>query len=68
MQGFDVGYYFLSAIYLYGQNFGSYLPQHDVELIQNNYKFKSLSVADGKENASICIVKYSDYSLKFVSW
>ncbi len=68
VQGFDVGYYFLSALYMYGKNFNSYLPDHDIELIQNKFRFSSVSESDGKENSSICIVKYCNYSLKFVSW
>ena len=68
VQGFDVGYYFLSAMYLYGENFHTFLPRHKVDLLQNKFEFKSVSATDGKENSSICIVKYVDYSLKFVTW
>lgn len=67
-QGFDVGYYFLSALYLYGSNFDSYLNQHKIDLIQNSFEFESVSNQDGKENTATCVVKYEDYQLKFIRW
>ncbi|MFK8037169.1 MAG: LysM peptidoglycan-binding domain-containing protein [Crocinitomicaceae bacterium] len=67
-QGFDVGYYFMSALYLYGQNYNYFLSKHQVDLIQNNFKFTSVSAQDGYENTTKCIVKYQDYNLVFISW
>ena len=67
-QGFDVGYYFLSAMHLYGENYINFLNQHQVDLIQNNFKFSSISESNGRENTSTCIAKYQDYSLVFLSW
>ena len=68
VQGFDVGFYFLSALYLYGENFGNYLEKHQLELVQNKFKFSSVTPMDGKENIAVCIIKYQNYNLEFVSW
>jgi len=63
LQGFDIGYYFLSALYLYGENFNSYLHQYELETIQNDFKFKKNMVGDGVENSSIKIIQHSNYDL-----
>lgn len=68
VQGFDIGYFFLSSLYLYGTNFTQYLNSNSVDLIQNKFKFTSVSAGNGKENTATCIVKYLDYELKFISW
>jgi len=63
LQGFDIGYYFLSALYLYGENFNSYLHQYELETIQNDFKFKNNRAGDGVENSSIKIIQHSNYDL-----
>jgi hypothetical protein len=68
VQGFDVGYYFLSAMHLFGQNYAQYLNAHHVDLVQNNFKFRADSTGNGHENTATCIVKYINYELEFVSW
>ena len=68
VQGFDVGYYFLSAMYLYGSHYTDFLDMYSIELIQNKFKFTSVSSGNGMENSATCIVKYDNYELKFVSW
>ncbi len=67
-QGFDVGFYFLSAMYLYGENYMNFLKQHQIDLIQNNFNFTSVSEGSGKENTATCVAKYQNYSLEFISW
>lgn len=67
LQGFDVGYYFLSALYLYGENFTNYLQQHNIETIQNDFKFQNNLEGDGAENSSIKIIQYSNYDLKLLN-
>ena len=64
IQGFDVGYYFLSAMYLYGENFSSYIVNHEVETIQNTFKFQNNLIGNGSENQSIKIIQHSNYTLK----
>lgn len=68
VQGFDVGYYFLSALHLYGVNYPEFLSQHQVSLVQNNFKFTSDFSGNGYENTATCIVKYFNYDLQLISW
>ena len=63
IQGFDVGYYFLSAIYLYGENFTNYIDGYKVSLIQNEFNFSAKNSGDGIENNSISIIEYSNFEL-----
>lgn len=63
VQGFDIGYYFMSAMYLYGVNFENYLDKHQVELIQNKFNFPTEFDQNGKENKSVSIIEYSNYEL-----
>jgi hypothetical protein len=67
IQGFDVGYYFLSAIHIYGENFITYLPGYEMDLIQNDFKFKADSdismPLNGFENNEIKIISYKKYEL-----
>jgi hypothetical protein len=42
-QGFDVGMYFMGALHLYGKNFDPFLKNYDVDLIQNDFKFESVT-------------------------
>lgn len=63
VQGFDVGYYFLSAMYLYGENFSDFINKYQVQTVQNNFSFPIDSEQNGRENKSVSIIEYSDYSL-----
>jgi hypothetical protein len=67
VQGFDVGYYFLSSMLVYGENYTVYLPNYSVGLVQNDFEFKSESDAlmseNGFENNEIKIVAYHNYEL-----
>lgn len=63
IQGFDVGYYFMSAMFLYGENFENYIETYQVDLVQNQFYFPRKSELDGRENQSVSIVEYSDYRL-----
>ena len=65
-QGFDIGYYFLSALHLYGVNLEPYLSVHNVPLIQNAFDFEQTDAGSGMENKRSCIVMYNDYTLKRV--
>ncbi len=63
VQGFDVGYYFLSALYLYGVNFDTKIENHQIQTVQNEFYFPQNSERNGKENRSVFIVEYKDYEL-----
>lgn len=62
-QGFDFGFYFLSALYKYGTNFDKALKDHKLDLIQNDFNFKTVEQGSGYENQRVCIVKYDNYVL-----
>jgi LysM repeat protein/ABC-type branched-subunit amino acid transport system substrate-binding protein len=64
-QGFDVVYYFLSAMKQYGVDFQFCLPNHNVELLQSNYHFERLNSTSGFENQSVYIIQYTkDYDIR----
>lgn len=62
-QGFDIGMYFLSALYLNGTNIENNISNYHIELVQNNFKFNSIAEGSGFENVSVSIVKYLDFEL-----
>lgn len=63
VQGFDVGYYFLSALYLHGVNFESVIDNYQIQTVQNEFDFPKNMEGNGHENHSVFIVEYSDYEL-----
>jgi len=63
VQGFDIGYYFMSAMYLYGVNYENYLNEYQVDLVQNKFNFPADVNQNGRENKSVSIIEYSNYEL-----
>jgi len=63
-QGFDVGYYFASALMLYGTGFESNLSNHNVQLLQNQFDFERISNESGFENRHVEIIQYKNFELK----
>lgn len=63
IQGFDIGYYFMSAMYLYGENYENYIENYELDLVQNEFYFPRINELDGRENQSVKVVEYSDYKL-----
>ncbi len=61
--GFDIGWYFLNALYLFGNDFSSCIENFDIQLIQSNYKFEQLN-ENGFQNTYWNIGEYMDY--KFI--
>jgi LysM repeat protein/ABC-type branched-subunit amino acid transport system substrate-binding protein len=57
-QGFDVSYYFLSALYRYGKNFRDCLPDYPMELTQTNFNFRRVTPMGGYMNHSLFITSY----------
>jgi LysM repeat protein len=62
-QGFDIGMYFVSSLYLYGTNFDSALDFYRMNLVQNNFSFQPILPQSGQENQRVCIIKYDNYKL-----
>ena len=57
-QGFDVSYYFLSALYRYGKDFNNCLPRYPMELTQTNFSFQRVTPMGGYMNQSLFITAY----------
>lgn len=57
-QGFDVTYYFLSALHRYGRDFKSCLTQYPMELTQMNFHFRKVAPMGGYMNQSLFVTSY----------
>jgi ABC-type branched-subunit amino acid transport system substrate-binding protein len=64
-QGFDVAYYFLSALQRYGKNFDHCMPELHMKSLQTDFQF-SRSNDNGFENQYWEMYKYENYQLKRV--
>lgn len=61
--GFDVTYYYLSALLKYGKNFYDYLPGYKLELFSNSFDFIRTGFESGCENKHVYILKYENFKL-----
>jgi len=57
-QGFDVTYYFLNALYLYGRDFRNCLADYPMELTQMNFNFEKVAPMGGFTNHSLFVTGY----------
>jgi LysM repeat protein/ABC-type branched-subunit amino acid transport system substrate-binding protein len=57
-QGYDVAFYFLSALRYYGKDFADCLSYHQVHLSQGNYNFVKTSRFGGYMNQGVSVVSY----------
>ena len=57
-QGFDVAYYFLSAMYRYGKDFKSCLSKYPMELTQMEFDFKKVAPMGGFMNNGLFVTSY----------
>jgi len=62
-QGFDVAYYFISALQKYGTGFLSSLPDIKYEGVESNFQFQKPPTESGFENKYINMLKIQDYKL-----
>ena len=62
-QGFDVGYFFMSALHLYGTSFETVLEHHNISLVQNDFGFRQIAPGSGYENKNISVVRYQNFEL-----
>jgi len=62
-QGFDVTYYFLSALQKEGKAFLNTLPANRQNGIETNFNFAQFPSDSGFENRYVYILKYKDYKL-----
>jgi ABC-type branched-subunit amino acid transport system substrate-binding protein/LysM repeat protein len=64
-QGFDVAYYFLTALQKYGKNFGRCIPELHMKSLQTDFQF-GRSNDNGYENQHWEMYEYENYRLKRV--
>jgi len=57
-QGFDVAYYFLSALYRYGKDFRNCLPDYQMELTQTFFDFRKVSPMGGFMNNGMFVTAF----------
>lgn len=57
-QGFDVSYYFLSAMFRYGKDFRQCLPDYPMELTQNTFHFRKVSPMGGLLNGGLFVTAF----------
>lgn len=57
-QGFDVTYYFLSALYRYGKDFKSCLHDYPMELTQTSFSFRKVRPMGGYMNYSMFVTAF----------
>lgn len=66
-QGYDVAFYFLSAMKKYGVDFMYCLKNIEVELLQSKFNFAKKSAMGGYENNAIRIISYTkDFDIKLL--
>ncbi|NOU47727.1 MAG: LysM peptidoglycan-binding domain-containing protein [Bacteroidales bacterium] len=61
--GFDIGYYFLEALMLFGNELPLRLIDFEKDMLQSQYYFTRSNEIDGIENRYWNFVKHSDYQL-----
>lgn len=57
-QGYDVTYYFLSALYRYGKDFRTCLTEYPMELTQINFNFRKVNPMGGYMNHSMFVTAF----------
>ncbi len=62
--GYDITFYFLSALYKYGPSFENYLNKQNVQLLHSNLNFERVTPEGGFSNKGVNILKFTrDYHL-----
>jgi hypothetical protein len=65
MWGYDVTFYFITALYKYGENFSSCIDTFKPKQIQFNFKFKRISNWGGFYNNGLFMIRFnSDFSVE----
>jgi LysM repeat protein len=62
-QGFDVAYYFLTALNNYGKSFERCIPELTMKSLQTSFRFSRPDAKDGYENQYWSIYKYENYKM-----
>lgn len=62
-QGYDIGFYFLSALRKYGPDLQRCIGEYKMKTLQTTFDFIHTSKNSGLENRHWCIFKYENYKL-----
>jgi hypothetical protein len=66
-QGYDILYYFLSGLAMYGKEFISHPEIHNPHLLHTEFDFRRKNGDDGFENQKLFLIKYSNnYELELI--
>ncbi|MDP4226204.1 MAG: LysM peptidoglycan-binding domain-containing protein [Bacteroidota bacterium] len=66
--GYDIAYYFLSALGNYGQGFPCCVESYHPELMMSNFHFSKINNKGGYENTSVYIINHNkDFSITKVT-
>jgi LysM repeat protein len=66
-QGYDITYYFLSGMAMFGKDFVAHTEIHNPDLLQTEYNFVQSEVGNGFENQKLFLIRYTkDYEVKLV--
>jgi hypothetical protein len=67
-QGYDIFYYFVSGLAIYGKEFLSHPEIHNPDLLHTEFDFRHKTNNDGFENQKLFLIRYSkDYDLELVT-
>ena len=58
--GYDIVFYFITALKKYGSDFPRCIEYYDIELLLSDYIFKRINNKSGFENTSISFLKYNN--------
>ena len=61
-QGFDIGWYFLNALNIYGDKMLENLPYYNIPLLQTRFRFKKDSETSGYENTFWNVYQFKGYN------
>jgi LysM repeat protein/ABC-type branched-subunit amino acid transport system substrate-binding protein len=66
-QGYDVAYFFLSGLAVFGKDFIIHPEMHYPDLLQTEYDFVRNEAGDGFENQKLFLIRYTkDYEVKLI--
>jgi LysM repeat protein/ABC-type branched-subunit amino acid transport system substrate-binding protein len=61
--GYDIGWYFLTSLMWYGDNYLTCLSENQSKGLQYNFRFAAADKGDGFQNQDVTIVKLLDYKM-----
>lgn len=63
-EGYDIAYYFLSGLAVFGKDFIVHPEIHNPDLLHTEYNFVRKYISDGFENQNLYLIKYTkDYNI-----